>query len=477
MIKKIHYSYDGSQKKLATFVQNTIKDNFNTFLLEIINENKFVNFICKLTPEAFANKSCLEMLLFCNCDNNKIFNIYISILHKVNQEIVYFETKKDKVKDKIKDEHADSSDEYDSGDDYTFTVMNYYIIRDQIKEIYEYLKKSNYMPTNFQMFWLMIVSNEENMNNIVSDFQFKINAEVLEEMFDPFKSLVNDLTKLFTNTIDIVFGRNGANTTNTINILQTFFDNKIIPSDKFANNLTLLLCCSRYTYYYYNDNDEMNEQLKEIQSGDVTRYNKYNSCNVTKYYNLLQTYGYNITFDQLCMLASNCMYITNVDDYQLDLNQPKLIKIIFESKSNFYADKFKLSAEYVQLKCKERMTLAEVKRYTEFLDSNCLTNALEKNQTAVIKFIVEKGGVPLTLSHLKQVIHKKTLKSLQIYLVDKLCEQEQEKLNPVVVKDKEITKKQVKPKKQTAKPKPQKIDEDYSEDYSEDEKIEIKPKK
>lgn len=451
-----------SKKNVIKFILNTIKDNCNTFLLEIVNKKLFFSFISNLSAENLANKSCLEMLLLCKYDNKKICDTYIHLKYNITVDIYDLE---------------EDSDQGGEGYEHTINFQNCYVLRKQIKEIYEYLKKTNYTLANTQIFWLMIV-NHEDINDIISSFQLKINLDLLEEIVDPYVLLGNNLIDIIgdDNITYAIFKETGAMTLSLINVLQTFFDNKIIPSDKFVDNLTLLLCCMNF--------DELiSDKIKKIQDGAKGYY--CDNIDVTKYYNLLRMYGYEITFDQLCLLACNNLFITNTDDYQLNLNQQKLINIVSETKSNFYADKFELTTALVQEKCKERMSVTEVKKYVKHLDSKCLTNAIEKNTTGVIKYIVEKGGVPVTVECLKEAIYKKVLRNIQIYLVDKLYEQEQNQLHPVTVKDKEITKK---PKKQVAKitvsDKPKvasikvlkKADDEIIYDEL-DKQVEIKPKK
>lgn len=359
---------------LVRFIYNTlVYDNFNIFLLKSISLDKFTIFMLIFDDLAdiLEKKTCLEILLLSKCNLDTICEVYISMQDFINPGDYYCSPR----------------------------------IQNQVEHLFKYLVLKKYNPSVSYMYMLALTNKLNKINDTFTQFQFSNSISDAENMFDLINLFENKLFKnLFTNT--------NLDKYVSIDILRALLDNKIIPSDKFVDNITLSLCYLHNYCWRYKYTNLLFETIEGTSLYKETRSKK----DVSNYYNLLRLYGYNINMDQLCLLAKNNLFVSNLDDYQLDLKNEKLINILTESGTGLYDDK--IISVRVRNLCKNKITLAVLAGYEKYLDKTCLINSFDINKLSIIKFIVEKGNVKVDLECLKEAIYGEVSKDILKYLVD-----------------------------------------------------------
>jgi hypothetical protein len=282
----------------------------------------------------------------------------------------------------------------------------------QLLEIKKLLLQLKYMPTPTQLFWLLYPLDYDQRNSLLNEFSLIITIQLTEEIFN-FKIL--STCRVGAGT----FHRTPISLVNfvdrLIGMVLFFFNHKIIPSIQFVNNIVYILC--GIIYYDAPDIETI------IKNEGMPSYCYYNILDATMMFSALQASGYTLNTEQALLLTGHNVYISNIEDYGIDINQEKFHELIFKNDCKIYKTKLKPSLRVLQYKITRNITIAELREFTKTIkpDIKCLSNAVERSTIIIVKHLVEECNVQPDLEILKKAVINNP-GAIANYITEKICQ-------------------------------------------------------
>jgi hypothetical protein len=369
----------------------------NTTLLNHIIKNNYMFFSKHMQRDLDENTSILDLFKLCNyTDKNMICNYYILFTYpihntkakkKYNYNYNYdsnsgsdfdFEYEKEEKKNKMSNIDEQLDFEYKEKNKMNDSEKQKQLMY-QAEELLSYLIENKYNPSTYQMFWLLFNNiNTNKTEKIIQSFNFNI---------------FNNANELIT------VARNGPSFLKTylpnylpIEMIIFLIGNKII----FPDNLILQI-------------------FDNILYKDAELYIK-----------LLYNNGYKITIDHICMFLTKNIYISDLNQYDInineDYNKKKIYDTMINTKLHLYVNDLEPSIKTLRLLCSRKTALTELKNMIKIIkpDVECLKLIILHNPLSTIKYVVEKCKIEPTMECLKDAIHHGVSNKILIYLVDKL---------------------------------------------------------
>jgi hypothetical protein len=178
-----------------------------------------------------------------------------------------------------------------------------------------------------------------------------------------------------------------TNKLNWINKIEIFLEQKVIPTKKLFNSI-----CK----FIKNNNKLSNKCLIDI----------------TYFVNLMTKYGYNFTINDAINLVKDYLYISNINEYDIDLKDNELVKVIKELNYNPYNLKIELTIEILEEKCKNKLSLSDIKGILKQnknlkLNDKCLENLIIYDNPNIISYIIKTYKLQPTMKCIKYAIENK----------------------------------------------------------------------
>ena len=156
----------------------------------------------------------------------------------------------------------------------------------------------------------------------------------------------------------------------------------------------------------------MNQIKRKVKSSIKTRRTSNKKLiDITKFVKLVTKYGYKFTTDDAINIVKNYFYISNTDDYDIELTHNELNKVIKEMDYNPYNIKMDLTIEMLEKKCENKFTLADIKELLKQnknknlkLNDKCLENLILLNNSKIISFVIKTYQLQPTMKCIKNAI-------------------------------------------------------------------------
>jgi hypothetical protein len=361
------------------------------------------NFINTLKNNKFNNHENI-------CDKDKIIEAIITNKNKIINLIDIFNVyAPNKYKNNIENDNNNNISEHITN---ILKYINKYYIEETDSLInYLYLEKNTYKYYNDNNYDNYKKYINEFINKLVTeDYKFDnntlyilyhcdefkyleknnvINSDFLEKCYENFIMTTNLLTikkyKWNKSTIklieDKIYNKSQEeyikNNIKWYEKLEFFLEKKVLPTKKLFNNI-----CNFLRDFIHEDTSGYYKKASE------------NIRDVTDFVNLLVNYGYHFTTDDIIILTQNYLIITNIEDYNIDLENKDLSNAIKEANYNPYNIKIGYTNNNLEEKCKTKLTLHEIKNILNEnkklkLNQKCFENLCKSSDYSTIKSIMK----------------------------------------------------------------------------------------
>jgi len=178
-----------------------------------------------------------------------------------------------------------------------------------------------------------------------------------------------------------------TNKLNWINNIEIFLEQKVIPTKKLFDSICKFMVIKRIL---------SNKKLIDI----------------TDFVNLMTKYGYNFTIDDAINLVKNYLYISNINEYDIDLKDNELLKVVKELNYNPYNIKIELTIEMLEEKCKNKLSLSDIKEILKQnknlkLNGKCLENLISFDNSNIISYVIKTYNLQPTMKCVKIAVDNK----------------------------------------------------------------------
>lgn len=138
-------------------------------------------------------------------------------------------------------------------------------------------------------------------------------------------------------------------------------------------------------------------------------YGKMYISDMTGFVMLLINFGYEFTIDDIVMMLKKSLIITNIDDYEFDLNNKDLLDVTIKMDYNPYNIKLIYTDDLLEEKCNRRLNISDIniimKENKDLkLNEKCLENLCKSSDLMTVKAVINKYGLKPNMKCVKNAI-------------------------------------------------------------------------
>jgi hypothetical protein len=130
---------------------------------------------------------------------------------------------------------------------------------------------------------------------------------------------------------------------------------------------------------------------------------------MTGFVMLLINFGYKFTIDDVIMMLKKNLIITNIDDYEFNLNNKDLINVTIKMDYNPYNIKLIYTDDLLEEKCNKRLNISDINNILKEnkdlkLNDKCLENLCKSSDLMTVKAVINKYNLKPNMKCVKNAI-------------------------------------------------------------------------